>query len=109
MTPSEIVVSVQRHGANLAVEGQRLVIRGRGPRLPEGLREALRVHKAELLQFLKPQGVAALSPKVIAAAADTWLRLGGPSDLDPLDLRRALRTLLALRRRKWHSTPSPLG
>jgi len=47
-----IVEAVRRHGAELAVEDGRLIVRGEGPPLPEEVRRELREHKAELLVAL---------------------------------------------------------
>lgn len=52
MSALEIVEAVRRHGADLAVDGKRLVIRGTGARLPDDLRQALRTHKAEVMVAL---------------------------------------------------------
>lgn len=52
MNALEIIEQVRALNADLKVEDNRLVVRGRGERLPEDLREALKQHKAELLVAL---------------------------------------------------------
>ena len=52
MNALEIVERVRAHQADVVVEHGQLVVRGRGERLPDELREALREHKAELLPAL---------------------------------------------------------
>jgi hypothetical protein len=49
MTARELIDEVRAHGAELVREGDRLIIRGTGARLPDGLRQELVQHKAELL------------------------------------------------------------
>lgn len=49
MNALELVDAVRKHGADLAVEEGRLVIRGSGPPLPAHVRNELRERKAELL------------------------------------------------------------
>ena len=47
MNAIEIIQQVRAHDAELMLEEDRLVVRGRGPRLPEELQTALREHKPE--------------------------------------------------------------
>jgi len=48
----EIVRAVQEHGATLALEGGRLLVKGSGERLPSDLRVELARHKTEVLVAL---------------------------------------------------------
>jgi hypothetical protein len=48
----EIIEQVRAHDAELVVEDDRLLVRGRASPLPEDLRQALRDHKAELMVAL---------------------------------------------------------
>jgi hypothetical protein len=45
----EIIERVRDHQADLIIVDDRLVVRGRAERLPEGLQAELREHKAELM------------------------------------------------------------
>jgi hypothetical protein len=48
----EIIEQVRAHDADLVLDGEQLVVRGRGKRLPTELQESVRRHKAELLVAL---------------------------------------------------------
>jgi hypothetical protein len=48
----EIIEQLRAHDAELVVEDDRLLVRGRANPLPEDLRRALRDHKAELMVAL---------------------------------------------------------
>ncbi len=52
MNAIEIIEKVRAHDADLVVENDRLLVRGRASPLPEDLRRALHDHKAELLVAL---------------------------------------------------------
>ena len=52
MNAIEIITAVHAHQADLALENGRLFIRGRGERLPEDIREAIRELKTELVVAL---------------------------------------------------------
>lgn len=52
MNAIEIIEQLRAHDAELVVEDDRLLVRGRASPLPEDLRQALRDHKAELLVAL---------------------------------------------------------
>ncbi len=49
MNAMELIELIHEHNAELAVEHQRLIVRGQGDPLPEELQVALREHKAELM------------------------------------------------------------
>jgi hypothetical protein len=48
----EIIEQVRAHDAELVIDDRRLVVRGRGRRLPEDLSAAVRQHKWEILAAL---------------------------------------------------------
>jgi hypothetical protein len=48
----EIIERVREHDAELVVDDRRLVLRGRGQRLPEDLSAAIRQHRWEILTAL---------------------------------------------------------
>jgi hypothetical protein len=48
----ELLNEVRRHGADVSVDGDRLVVRGRGEPLPTDLQRALQQHKPEVLAAL---------------------------------------------------------
>jgi hypothetical protein len=52
MNALEIIEQVRAHNAEVVVENDQLIVRGRGERLPQELRAALKRHKAELLVAL---------------------------------------------------------
>ena len=52
MNAVEIIEKVREHDAELVVENDRLLVRGRASPLPDDLRQALRDHKAELMVAL---------------------------------------------------------
>ena len=52
MNALEIIEQVRAHDADLALDNDRLVVRGRGERLPPDLQEQLRQHKTELMVAL---------------------------------------------------------
>ena len=52
MNAIEIIQQVRAHNAEVVVENDGLVVRGKGEPLPEQLRTALREHRAELLLAL---------------------------------------------------------
>jgi hypothetical protein len=52
MNAMEIIEQVRALNADLVVEDGQLMVRGKGNRLPEDLRTALREHKAEVLVAL---------------------------------------------------------
>ena len=52
MNAVEIIEQLRAHDAELVVEDDRLLVRGRANPLPEDLRRALRDHKAELMVAL---------------------------------------------------------
>jgi hypothetical protein len=45
----EIIEQIREHDAEVVLENKRLLVRGRGERLPATLRTALHVHKAEIM------------------------------------------------------------
>jgi hypothetical protein len=49
MNALQIIEQVRAHDAELVLDSDRLVIRGRGARLPDDLHAALREHKAEVM------------------------------------------------------------
>ena len=49
MNALEIIERLREHRAQFSVEGERLIVRGKGDPLPEDLRSAIREHKAEIL------------------------------------------------------------
>lgn len=62
MNAWEIVERVRACNAELLVDGSRLLVRGRGQPLSDELREALRTHKAEVINVLHPPMPEALGP-----------------------------------------------
>jgi hypothetical protein len=67
MNALEIIEKVRSHDAELHVEADRLVIRGRGERLPEALQAELKQHKVELMVALGApldKAVAAILPEL---------------------------------------------
>jgi hypothetical protein len=56
----EIIERVREHDAELVVENDRLLVRGRASPLPDDLRQALQDHKAELLVALGAPAVASV-------------------------------------------------
>ena len=52
MNAVEIIEKVREHDAELVVEKDRLLVRGRASPLPDDLRQALQEHKAELMVAL---------------------------------------------------------
>jgi hypothetical protein len=62
----EIIDRVRGHGAELALRESVLVVRGRGPALPDDLQAEIREHKAELMTALG----AGYEPTIAAVLAD---------------------------------------
>jgi hypothetical protein len=61
MNALQIIEQVRAHNAEVVVENEQLIVRGKGERLPEDLRAAVKRHKAELLVALgAPREVGAL-------------------------------------------------
>ena len=52
MNAIEIIENVRQYDAELSLEQDRLVIRGRGEPLPDDLKVVIREHKAELMMAL---------------------------------------------------------
>ena len=52
MNALDIIEQVREHDAELVVEENKLYVRGKGGRLPEGLREALREQKVAVMVAL---------------------------------------------------------
>ena len=52
MNALEIIQALRQHGAELAIEAGDLVVQGRGPKLPDQLRDELAIHKADLMVAL---------------------------------------------------------
>ena len=52
MNALDIIEQVREHDAELVVEENKLIVRGKGERLPEDLHAALREHKAEIMVAL---------------------------------------------------------
>lgn len=54
MSPSEIIVALDRYGCRLSVDGDRIVVRGPGARmLPDELKQAISARKPEILELLQ--------------------------------------------------------
>ena len=49
MNALEVIETVREHDADLVVESNKLIVRGKGERLPDDVRAALKEHKAEIL------------------------------------------------------------
>jgi TubC N-terminal docking domain len=49
MNALQLIDRVRAHGAELVLDGERLVVRGSGEPLPAEIRDELAAHKAELL------------------------------------------------------------
>jgi len=49
MNAADIIQQIRAHDAELVLDEDRLIVRGKGPRLPEELQAALREHKAEVM------------------------------------------------------------
>jgi hypothetical protein len=80
MNAIEIIEKVREHDAELAVEGDRLLVRGTGSPLPDDLRRALQEHKAEVMVALGAPAVASVLkelrphlPKTLRGLADDKL------------------------------------
>ena len=71
MNALQIIEQVRAHNADVVLENDQLVVRGRGERLPSELQAALKRHKAELL-----------------------VALGAPRDLGVLDVLTEIRPYL---------------
>jgi hypothetical protein len=52
MNAAEIIERVRAHDADLLIREDRLVVRGRGDKLPDDLQRELREHKGELMVAL---------------------------------------------------------
>lgn len=79
MNAIEIIEKVREHDAELVVEDDRLLVRGRASPLPDGLRQALQEHKAELLVALGAHKSVASVLKELRPHLPTSLR-GLPDD-----------------------------
>ncbi len=77
MNAIDLIEQVRAHKADLVVENDRLIVRGRGEPLPDDLQAALSEHKAELMIALGTP----FDPTVAAVLADVRPHL-------PASLRR---------------------
>ena len=49
MNALEVIETVRSYDADIVVESNKLIVRGKGERLPDEVRAALKEHKAEIL------------------------------------------------------------
>jgi len=49
MNALEVIETVRSYDADIVVESNKLIVRGKGERLPDDVRAALKQHKAEIL------------------------------------------------------------